>query len=251
MVPWAALLLDDHLDGRLTVDSSYAHVPARAVGPGTGVGKGRRCMLVASGPDVVALFQLEKGMDWQTISRATFPVGYSIEYRCDLCGAVQDVSTSSLRCYVLEDGETIPCLARVGWCGDCRSLVAMEHIRPLEGLVEYLAHLERDGLNDQDCQEIARLFQEDVGPCVARRIQVFRKAIEWRRRRKSRPRCLKCGSIKVSAVGGDVGDVEDNFEHPGCGGVFRFKSGMHFSEACIQLFSPEGVSRHKTGKLGM
>jgi hypothetical protein len=166
-------------------------------------------------------------------------MGYCTEYRCDFCGAVQRVSTMTLRRYVLENGERLPCLARLGWCAECRSLVAMEYIRPLEDMVSYLARLETDGVNDQECQEGARLFKEDVSDHVARRIDHVRKAIEWRQRRESPSRCLECASTNVTAIGSDLEDASE-FEHPGCGGIFRIVTINHFSEEDGGLFSREG-----------
>lgn len=137
---------------------------------------------------------------------------------------------------MLEDGQQLPCLEAFGWCADCESLVVMEHIYPLEVMMKRLSELENCGLNDVQCQEDARLFREDVGELVARRIDFVHKYVEWRRTRESPPRCLRCGSTHVTRV-----KSMSEFEHPGCGGVFRKDQSYHFIEASYQLFSSEGL----------
>jgi hypothetical protein len=166
-------------------------------------------------------------------------MGFCDEYRCDRCGVVQSVSTLTLRDYVLENSERIPCGAKLGWCDTCKSLVAMERIYPLQVMVKVLTDLEDSDPNDEMNIEAARLYHVTPEEHLAERIDTVRKDVAWRRNRKSPPRCLECGSIEVAPVEDEPERVAE-FEHPGCGGLFRHQTTYHFIEAAVQLYSAEG-----------
>ena len=91
----------------------------------------------------------------------------------------------------------------------------------------------------EESQKWAKEFNRDIAEYAADSIARLRIDIEWRRKRESPPRCLKCGSTAVSPIG-EWDKIPSEFSHPGCGGTFRYYSWYGFSESW-QFFSPEGL----------
>jgi hypothetical protein len=128
----------------------------------------------------------------------------------------------------------------MGWCHDCNELVAIEHFAPLADYQDLLADRERNGPNEED-QDGAKLCKEDLNDYFRHRNELLRAMIEWRRRRKSPPRCLTCASTNIEELI-SIGESDSRgFEHPGCGGILRFQRGYVFIEERLQLLTSEGL----------
>jgi hypothetical protein len=160
-------------------------------------------------------------------------------YNCDRCGVVQEVDTVRLRFYALDKGESLPVLGRIAWCSECDGVTQIEVIIPLEKMEEILANRANVGVNDKELQRRAKEWNQDIAEFVAESIARLRIGIEWRRKRESPPRCLKCGTTAVNPIG-DWDKIRFELEHPGCGGMFQYDGWIGFSES-KQLFSPEGL----------
>ncbi len=113
----------------------------------------------------------------------------------------------TLRSYEFPDGSTININRGFAWCRPCAGVVWAEIIPELEELTEPVA-------------------------------------IEWRKQRKSPPKCLECGSTEIIPCrAGETNSGKKRWEIdcPVCGGVIRI-----LTEAVLSLdrgwirYSPEG-----------
>jgi len=122
----------------------------------------------------------------------------------------------------------------------------MEDIPSLSEAIGALADLETHGPDEQDVED-AKISGRDLAEHVSRRTSALNQLIRWRRERSSPPRCLECASTDVIALSRTADHDAEEFEHPGCGGVFRYHRSSVFSETHVQLLTTEGLPWMKIG----
>ena len=118
----------------------------------------------------------------------SLPVG---EYRCSGCSFVQpSVHQSITLRYVLEDGRYGTAYRQAGWCKACDKVVDVEQLPDASTVMWELAKAERAvrGMSNADSVALSRAEQlvERHGGTLA-----------WLKQRRSRPRCLKCGTEQI------------------------------------------------------
>lgn len=151
-----------------------------------------------------------------------------IEYECDRCRCVQDVRDDPYVGYVLPDGRVFFRSPEIGWCFRCRLLSEIEVIPELDFLQAWLVELRRDTNNATN-----KMLLEHVTALL-----------DWSRMRTKPPQCLRCGSLKFTALRQDgeclvEGRETSFFYHPKCGGVFRIKA-VSFDELVDLPLTAEG-----------
>lgn len=146
-------------------------------------------------------------------------------YKCTGCS--NKWSTSKFwgqRLYLLENGQTVSVPRCLGGCKNCGELKEIERM-PDEAEIHEQFIAAYDEFRKRDIS-FKRTFFGSLKPLDKDKVEsyeLFRKSleearntIEWSKNRKSRPRCLTCGSHDVSSL--DVSRI-----HPGCGGTFKIK----------------------------
>lgn len=119
--------------------------------------------------------------------------------------------------YRFADGLEVPLAVNYGWCARCEEFVEVERLYTEEEIQQRLDDLEgtRSDWPTYDAQalERAELLGEDLTSVRTRLMEydAWRSALAWRRKRKSPPRCLKCGSFFAVTVLPEYKEVP----HPG------------------------------------
>ena len=143
-------------------------------------------------------------------------------YRCTGCSSKWPTHQFwGMRLYLLENGQTVSVPRYLGGCENCRDLKEIERIPDEAEMYEQFTAA-YDKFRERDIS-FKRTFFGSLKPLDKNKVESYelfresleeaRNAVEWRKNRKSRPRCLTCGSHDVSSL--DVSCI-----HPGCGGTF-------------------------------
>lgn len=153
---------------------------------------------------------------------------------CDRCDYSRNVSMPP-RSYLF--GDIMHCDVNYGlsieqvlcWCKRCNEAVAGEHI---PSLAELESNYEFE-LEQSPCQAFG------VDETERRQLEAMTR-IDWRRDRKSPPKCLECGSTAIHSL-------FDRFDysspktspHPGCEGQLRAYA-AYITYGCLYFYSTEG-----------
>lgn len=177
-----------------------------------------------------------------------------VRLACDRCGeSFSHRVLYGLFDYELADGARISLERRLGWCGVCATVVAVESLDPTPTVEEYAA--------------VSRKLQ-DIGGIISALLPSRRRAITFYRerlnelelrlamlkRRQCGPRCLECGSVKVALLPATPDLEEDGphvpagWNHPGCGGEMQaYLPSMRFSyNYRLRIYDTEGVFLRET-----
>jgi hypothetical protein len=166
-------------------------------------------------------------------------------YTCSRCAFVAGTSALWSRYAYETPVGRVPLSVECGWCDDCATLVAIEHL-PSEDDVEQLARVtelaeehanaETDKVQHADRPERISATLNGCELDLRRTLRVRRRL----RERQTPPRCLKCGGIKVNSVDdklpqdyGVIGETPapTSLKHPRCGGVIQ----VHAPRLCISF----------------
>jgi hypothetical protein len=106
------------------------------------------------------------------------------------------------------DGSSSRIATVFAWCHDQGRIVESEEVASLDLLESVLAEVEEDIRRGVPLDEL----EDSPAPDDVRR------EIAWRKTRSNPPRCLDCGSTRITQeTTGRPGDLP-RLEHPGCGG---------------------------------
>lgn len=110
--------------------------------------------------------------------------------------------------YRLPDGSLLHVRQRECWCQVCDSFLFAEDVPPLEALETELARLM---IPDEELRQALAFLEVSI----EERIEDTQQRIEWRRTRKSPPKCLHCGSTNITILP-NLQESEE-FRHPKTG----------------------------------
>jgi hypothetical protein len=147
----------------------------------------------------------------------SLPIG---EYRCSGCSFVQTEVHQEVRLrYVLEDGRYGTGYRQAGWCPACNKVVEVERLPDASTVIRKLAEAERTARGTTLERLLDRLGRDpSVDQRHAKRsIEEHRGTLAWLEQRRSRPRCLKCGTEEVVTHEHDPAGAL----HHSCGGVLE------------------------------
>jgi hypothetical protein len=186
---------------------------------------------------------------------------------CDACTFKQELLTGSGRRYSYCEGQHLPLFARLAWCEACRKVVEAEELPPLEDIQRELENSAVEEPFDLDAwhkAEVGQLWPAAGNELRSNKVRhgvldvldwpwkhvsrqeylaVLACLIRWRRERRSGPRCLLCGSVKIHYLENApaVEECSEMLAHPGCQGRLRAVCIGHASTSrCSDSFSPEG-----------
>jgi len=147
----------------------------------------------------------------------SLPVG---EYRCSGCSFVQPTVHQSITLrYVLEDGRYGTGYRRAGWCKVCNAVVDVEWLPDAADVQSELAEAERTILGTT-LEQMLKRFGRDPSSAqrrAARHAEKHKGTLAWLAQRRSRPRCLKCGTEQDATP-----ELESSGElRHSCGGVLE------------------------------
>ncbi len=144
-------------------------------------------------------------------------------------GRKEAIAFSAYLNYRLADGSLIHVDQQAAWCKGCDKFVVAEYLPEVKELEKSLADLLAG-----DVKRVQRL--DFVGRTAAEETDQLSRRIEWRRNRSSPPRCLECGSRKITPLPSD-----EEFAHPATGEKVIMGS-MVFADMdwWDAEFSPEG-----------
>jgi hypothetical protein len=114
--------------------------------------------------------------------------------------------------YLFEDNSALTIRRQIGWCIECDCVAFIESVPTIEQLtVELETVSSKNSKNSNDILE----------PIVD-----IKKRIEWRKTRKSPPRCLDCGSVDTSVL--DFTEIDEKFSQTTlfkhkCGGFLQLR----------------------------
>jgi hypothetical protein len=158
--------------------------------------------------------------------------GY-VEYDLPESGLRESVVFSAFIDYRLPDGSRLHIEQQPAWCSVCKRFVTAEEVPSVESLQAEVAKFENGDPETLKCWA----FISNGAP-VEDRIAELRRRIKWRRNRVSPPRCLDCGSIKITAI-----PCSGEFTHPETGErVVEVSNGWTDIGSWNAEFSPEGES---------
>lgn len=136
--------------------------------------------------------------------------------RCSQCDLNQSIKAQALYDYLLPDGKNIPVPHEVAWCSDCDRGV----------------HAERFPTGDLSAAEETAL---------ERRRKYVAALTGLMTGRQSPPKCLNCGSARVTYLDSPTGVTADSVKHPHCGGALRLEFfAMASVKQRLRLYTPEG-----------
>ena len=159
-------------------------------------------------------------------------MGFSFNYRCDRCRRRLSTSDSDDSCYyVLPDGREFPLATADAWCDRCRYFVHAENSPAFHYNVESIV----------ECHHATE--QGELPAQSPEHADWLAAMLEWRKLRKSGPKCLSCGSANILYlhVRGEHPNVE--LLHPRCGGKLGREGEAEHSILCevrILRFGVEG-----------
>lgn len=183
-------------------------------------------------------------------------------FTCTKCDFKRsDLGTWGTREYVLGNGLRIPLDWRLGWCNDCNGLAAVEALsagRCRKALAEAQRSLDRAGSPPvrRWWQPHRFIFRGWWSRKVERwmyyacQVEDCRDALRLALQRTAQPRCLACGSRRVtaplvtvwSADSDETKPARTGFAHPGCGGeIMMAMDGLRVGlKPSISRYTPEG-----------
>jgi hypothetical protein len=133
--------------------------------------------------------------------------------------------------YRLADSTTLPILQQPAWCPVCGRFVLAEEVPSVEEFEEEIARY-RSG----DRDTLQKWAFVSNGAPVGERIAELLRRVEWRRGRRSPPRCLECGAVRPIPI-----PMSGEFPHPRAGErVVVGSSGFADTAPWFAEFSPEG-----------
>ena len=167
--------------------------------------------------------------------------------RCDRCDFAVELCESwhgVEGLYRIPDSQPIPLVGRWAWCNRCFDISQAEML-PMIG--EIRAELRASLWN-------VSAWGEDVWRCtqavaesepISRRChrRILRSMLEWRRHRRSPPRCLNCGTTDIQFASDDMGNTGvGTICHPNCAGMIHFELGAIWTGICegYDAYDPEG-----------
>jgi hypothetical protein len=163
-----------------------------------------------------------------------------VEYRLLGSGRDERVLWSAFIDYRLADGSKLPVLQQPAWCAACQRFVIAEEVPSVEAL-----QAEIDRYQSADPDTLGKWAFVSNGAPVAERVVELQRYVEWRKGRRSAPRCLECGAVDPVPV-----PISGEFAHPGTGErVVVGSSGWADTAPWFAEFSPEGeqISAPSTG----
>ena len=185
-------------------------------------------------------------------------------FYCTKCDFKQgDLVAWGAREYVLSHGIRIQVCSRLGWCEDCRGLAAVEDLSQesrradLEEATRELIALQFRPVRrwwELQWFILAGLWRRKVETwnCCAGKVDDAKDALNLIASRKTPPRCLACGSNRVTApLVTDTSEWRNTnqpkrtgFLHPGCGGeMWMIEDGFRIAlKPSIRRYTPEGDS---------
>jgi hypothetical protein len=160
--------------------------------------------------------------------------------RCDSCPKNWATHmTWGLFSYSLPDGRYAFIDRTIAWCDGCDDFVPAEHIPDVEELEEKLDKKSRELESEQhrlrqpiEHRAFFGLIRKQIWPdakdvwVYEREVARAQASLDWRKIRKSAPKCLLCGSPIVQQK--ELWDREtrqwaEGITHPGCGGKIRIE----------------------------
>ena len=154
-----------------------------------------------------------------------------VEYQLPESGRDEWVLWSAFIDYRLEDGSKLHVLQQPAWCRGCSRFVVAEQVPAVEALE---AEIARFRSADPDTLETWAFVSN--GASVAEQVAELLRYVDWRKGRKSPPRCLECGAVDPVPV-----PTRGEFAHPATGERVVVKSGGFADTApWFAEFSPEG-----------
>lgn len=166
---------------------------------------------------------------------------YLSDYECDRCPFVATAYFGRVGYYLVEDTTRIPAMSTPAWCDGCGTIVSMEELIDPWKTKQSLDHLELNGATEFDI-EWAGVMSTSLEEFVATRKRNLQLALKLAFSRHSLPRCIECGSTLVTGLVFEDDRLIPEFEHPGCDGILRLKSGESriAQPATYFLLSTEG-----------
>jgi len=154
-----------------------------------------------------------------------------VEYHLPESGRDEWVLFSAFIYYHLADGTKLSILQEPAWCSACKAFVIAEVVPSVESLEEKIR-----GLQAGDPELLQTWAFVSNGAPVEERITELRRRIEWRRSRRSPPKCLHCGSLGSVPI-----PMSGEFAHPHTGErVIVGSSGFAVTDSWFAEFSSEG-----------
>lgn len=184
-------------------------------------------------------------------------------YYCTKCDFRQtDVGTWGTTEYILSNGVRIPLHWVLGWCADCKGIVAVESLdmsrREAELLKAECELAKRGPLRVRRWWQIHRFllpvrWRRDLvhSTYFAAKLEDARAVLRLIIDRQTPPKCLTCGGNDIiSPLFADACKRDDRwqpsrtgFSHPGCGGdIWMSEDGMRIGlKPSIRRYAPEGM----------
>ncbi len=162
------------------------------------------------------------------------------QYRCDRCGRQEDVTTSILARYRLDDGREVPGFDQPVWCYPCDGLRTAERLADTEQIAASIDRLKASGLGEEALEWVERL-DRDPDEYLVEQLERFTAMLDWRRARTTPPRCWDCGSTNFLELTKDPDDRLETFSHPSCGGRFECRKEGHAMQMHARIMNPEGL----------
>jgi hypothetical protein len=164
------------------------------------------------------------------------PAMYEIKFLPE--GKVLNFAGSRGNYYELADGNHIDVHTEPVWCRQCGKITHGEEIESQEEIDRTLAHLQerRAAMLSEAESERYPAVQDLGGRFSAAYIESMTRRSEWRKARKSPPRCVLCGSIEIVRL-----PPGEHVPHPdGSGWIELDVIGMCSTSFNEWFFMPEG-----------
>jgi len=148
----------------------------------------------------------------------------------------------------MPDGSTVTIQHTFVWCAACREVRWGEELADLAALEhDLVATTAREPSIMEELSFSVGRYQT-LEELLASRTRALELRVAWRRIRTSAPRCLECGSVKITPLarsqthsGNDKWTLR---EHPDCGGIVTVLEQMVLALDRRWLrYSPEGERR--------
>jgi hypothetical protein len=134
--------------------------------------------------------------------------------------------------YHLVDGSKLPIPQQPAWCPACGRFVIAEELPTIEVLEAEIARYRSD-----EADTLQKWAFISNGTPIQQRVVELLRYVEWRKERRSPPRCLECGAISPFPI-----PVSGEFSHPATGErVVVGSSGFADTATWFAEFTPEGV----------
>ena len=144
--------------------------------------------------------------------------------------------------YEFADTTNLELRSRIAWCCNCFEFIDAEWIPSLEVIESELAEL-NDPTSFRASSFASTEQPFDKSPFIERLAELYAEAkveaakrIEWRKTRKSPPRCLICGDTEVRFPG-----ENQMIDIPGRGAAMVQCMGMCSTEFSNWFYTPEGI----------